>query len=191
MILGIFVLLAFSQNRSEPRDGGDLSEASRGPDELMERAQQGDRLAQYALGERYDRGLGVPRDTEEAIRWYRAAAEQRHATAQFSLGTMYAEGEGVQQDAEEAIRWYRAAAEQGHGHAQNNLADMYSGGKGVSQDYVLAYLWFTLAASNITDNYRDTAIKNRDMVAEKMTPEQVAEALALALGWKPQSSGSQ
>ena len=188
IILGIFILPAFSQNRSEPSDTEDTSEVSGIPAELMGKAKQGERLAQYVLGVSYDTGLGVNRNPEEAIRWYRAAAEQGHATAQFSLGSMYSEGDGVSQDFEEAIRWYQASAEQGHGHAQNNLGDMYSNGQGVSQNYVRAYMWFSLAASGLTDNFKETAIKNRDLTAKKMTSEEISEATRLAREWKSGSS---
>ena len=190
LILGIFTLSAYSQNGLEPPHVGNTSEVSGVDEDLMRKAKQGERLAQYTLGVMYDRGLGVLQDFQEAIRWYQAAAEQGHTTAQFSLGVMYAAGEGVTRNYEEAFRWYRAVGEQGHGHAQNNLGDMYNKGQGVVQDYVLAHMWFNLAVPNITDDYKDMAVKNRDLVAEKMTSDQVAEALRLAREWKPKGSES-
>ena len=191
LILGIFTLSAYSQNGSEPPDSGNTDEVSPVDKQILENAMQGDPLAQYTLGVMYDRGLSVMQNYHEAVRWYRAAAEQGHTTAQFSLGVMYALGEGFAQDYQEAARWFRTLADKAHGHAQNNLGDMYFKGQGVPQDYVLAHMWFTLAASNITDNYQEMAVKNRDMVAEEMTPEQIAEALRLAGEWKPKESGSQ
>ena len=68
----------------------------------------------------YARGKGVPRDYQEAMSWYRKAAEQGHVSAQFSLGFRYATGWGVPRDYREAMSWYRKAAEQGHVSAQNN-----------------------------------------------------------------------
>ena len=65
---------------------------------------------------------GVEQDDEEAVRWYRLAAEQGLAWGQYDLGRMYAEGRGVEQDDEEAVRWYRLAAEQGLAEAQEDLA---------------------------------------------------------------------
>ena len=54
-------------------------------------------------------------------------------------------------------------------------------GRGVPQDYVQAHMWWNLAAvKGNTD-----AIKNRDVVAAKMTPTQIAEAQKLAREWKP------
>ena len=80
---------------------------------------------QYTLGVMYANGMRVSEDDEEAVRWFRMAAEQGHASAQNSLGLMYAEGDGVPEDDGEAVRWYRLAAEQGHASAQSNLGVMY------------------------------------------------------------------
>ncbi len=48
----------------------------------------------------YDNGRGVPQDYQEALKWYRLAAEQGNAIAQYNLGFMYDNGEGVPQDQE-------------------------------------------------------------------------------------------
>ena len=60
-------------------------------------ADQGAPDAQFYLGFMNEYGQGVPRNSVEAIKWYRKAADQHHAVAQFSLGIMYANGEGVAQ----------------------------------------------------------------------------------------------
>ena len=78
-------------------------------------------LAQYGLGYMYYEGQGVPQDYEEAVKWYRLAAEQGDAEAQCGLGEMYYGGEGVPQDYAEAIRLWKLAAEQGDEEAQYNL----------------------------------------------------------------------
>jgi len=117
------------------------------------------------------------------------AAEQGQASAQYNLGVMYDNGQGVPQDYKEAVRWFRVAAEQGHASAQNNLGFMYSEGQGVPQDFIQAHLWYNLAASSRTGDDRETAVKNRDLLAEKMTAEQIAEAQRLAREWKPKTGG--
>jgi len=104
---------------------------------------------------------------------------------------MYVEGRGVPQDFKEAVRWWRAASEQGHADAQSNLGVMYTNGQGVPQDYIQAHMWYNLAASGRRDDDdRKMAAKNRDSIAEKMTPEQIAEAQRLAREWRPKT-GSQ
>ena len=156
-------------------------------------ADQGTVGAQFNLGLMYSAGQGVPQDDAEAVKWYRKAADQGNANAQFGLGLMYGDGWGVPQDYAEAVKWYRKAADQGSGWAQNNLGTMYSAGQGVPQDYVQAHIWFNLAASRSPASEkdgRDRAVKNRDTIAAKMTPTQVAEAQKLAREWKP-TLGSQ
>ena len=70
-------------------------------------------MAQNNLGVMYDKGYGVVKDYEQALRWYRKAAEQRDAWAQFNLGVMYDNGKGVPKDYKEALRWFRKACQTG------------------------------------------------------------------------------
>ena len=51
-------------------------------------ANQGNVLAQYRIGYMYANGIGVPKNEEEALKWYRLAADQGYASAQFNLGAM-------------------------------------------------------------------------------------------------------
>ena len=53
---------------------------------------------------------------------------------------------------------------------------MYGTGQGVLQDNVYAHMWWNIAASNGDDG----AMKNRDIVAKRLTTEQLAEAQKLA-----------
>lgn len=63
---------------------------------------------------------------------------------------------------------------------------MYYIGQGVGRDYVQAYKWVSLSVSRSSGETRDQAVWTRDIVAAKMTPEQIAEALKLTREWKPQ-----
>ena len=83
-------------------------------------AEQGDAISQYNLGLMYDRGVGVPEDDVEAVRWHRLAAEQGYASAQYNFGLMYATGEGIPNDDVLAYMWWNLAAGQGHEGAQSN-----------------------------------------------------------------------
>ncbi len=58
---------------------------------------------------------------------------------------------------------------------------MYRKGEGVPKDYVQAHMWYTLAAAQGDKD----AGEFRDLLAEKMTPAQIAEAQRLAREWKP------
>ena len=125
-------------------------------------------------------------DYATALRLNRSLAEQGQSTAQYNLGFMYDKGLGVPQDDAQAVTWYRKAAEQGYPTAQYDLGIMYGKGRGVPQDYVEAHKWANLAAASATDaETRDKATHNRDLIASKMTPAQIAEAQKLARDWKP------
>jgi TPR repeat protein len=153
-------------------------------------AEQGDPRAQFLLGRIFLRGRGVPTDENEAVKWLRRAADQGHAGAQFSLGNLYAEGKGVPQDNVEAAKWYRAAADRGDPQAQYNLGLAYAKGEGVEQDNVKAHMWFNIAASRFPSDSanRNLAISNREAIAQKLTPEELAEAQRLAREWTPKST---
>jgi uncharacterized protein len=149
-------------------------------------AEKGGKWCQTMLASTYYRGIGAPQNYAEAMKWYRKAADQGDAAAQTSLGGMYAAGKGAPQNDAEAMKWYQKAADQGDAAAQNSLGGMYGKGKGAPQDYVQAHKWYNLAAASETDDKaRETFIKNRDVLAAKMTPAQVAEARKLAREWKP------
>jgi len=53
---------------------------------------------------------------------------------------------------------------------------MYARGQGVALDYVRAYMWFDLGAAS---GYAP-AVKNRDIVAQLMTPSLIEKAKKLA-----------
>ena len=77
------------------------------------------RQAQYNLGFMYEQGRGVPQDYNQAVDWYRKAAEQNEAAAQYSLGLMYDQGTGVPRNLSEANRWYNLAAKNGDPDARS------------------------------------------------------------------------
>jgi TPR repeat protein len=144
-------------------------------------AEAGNPDAQFVLGVLYERGRGVPEDTEVAARWYRRAAEQGLPEAQNNLGALYSAGEGVPHDHAEAKKWWSLAAERGFGRSQLNLAGLYLEGEGVSQDYVQAYKWASLAALL----GEAEAPKIIDRVTKLMTPEQIVEGERAVREWQP------
>ena len=119
-------------------------------------------------------------DYATALRLWRPLAEQGNAGAQTNLGVMYDLGNGVPQDYTTVVSWLQKAADQGYALAQGRLARMYQRGRGVPQDYVEAHKWFNLAGAQ--DEF---FVSERDSIAAKMTPAQLAEAQKLAREWKP------
>jgi TPR repeat protein/serine/threonine protein kinase len=86
------------------------------------------------------------KDNENALKYYRMAAQQNDAIAQNNLGRMAENGQGVVKDPEQALSWYRKAAEQHHASAQYNLGRMYEKGEGVAKNYSTALFWYQKAA---------------------------------------------
>ena len=79
-------------------------------DDMRAKAERGDGQAQFNLGVRYDGGFWSR--PQEAVRWYRLAANQGNARAQASLGLMFGKGRGVLRDYVEAHLWSNLAAAQ-------------------------------------------------------------------------------
>ncbi len=100
---------ALSRATVAPRDTGPpRSSTARLEVKPVEKPRDPD--AQWRLGMMYENGKGALQDNDEAIRWYREAAEQGHAFAQVSLGNMYAEGRGGPQGETAAYMWFNIAA---------------------------------------------------------------------------------
>ncbi|MDH5217483.1 MAG: SEL1-like repeat protein, partial [Gammaproteobacteria bacterium] len=70
--------------------------------------------AQFNIARAMDKGLGIPQNEPEMVKWYITAARQGNADAQFNLGILYVQGRGVSKDVQEGMRWFNAAASQGH-----------------------------------------------------------------------------
>ena len=68
----------------------------------------------------YDKGHGVPQNYNQAVHWYKKAAEQGDASAQNNLGIMYAKGQGVPTDDVQAYAWLAVSAVNGNQIAVTN-----------------------------------------------------------------------
>ena len=125
-------------------------------DELIKKAENGDVEAQHRLGiiyetaqlpvdTKYGSALELQRDDEQAVYWFRKAADQDHPGAQFSLGWRYEFGGGVDRNPEYAVHWYKKSAEHEYLKAQINLGVMYAEGLGVAQNSKQAVYWYKKA----------------------------------------------
>lgn len=110
-------------------------------------AEQGHADAQHNWAICLVYGYGVPVNIQEALYWFRIAAQQnKHAGAQFALGVLCASDRGSARNVVEAAHWYRQAAEQGHVEAQYRIGCCYQHGTGVSPHNGLAKRWYRRAA---------------------------------------------
>lgn len=96
------------------------------------------------LGEMYLSGFGVEKNNEQAVYWFRKAAEQGNANGQRELGNMYFDGCGVEQGLEQARGWYYKAAVQGDSKGQYRLGLVFD----LAKRYEDAVHMYRLAAEN-------------------------------------------
>ncbi len=142
-------------------------------------ADAGDANSQFGLGQMYGNGFGVMMDDAQAIKYYGLAADQGHAQAQCNLAVMHQNGWGVPQSDEEAAKLFTLAAEQGVTEAQIAIGRMLAMDFSEDYDPVQAYKWFGIAY--LLENF-DAGAK-QEMLAAKMTVEQVAEGNGLVEEW--------
>ena len=88
-------------------------------------AEQGKEVAQFQLALLYSaKDANGKTNYQEAVKWYRKAAEQGHAKAQLMLGICYSLGNGVEKNMDESLKWIRKAASQGDEDAKEALKRM-------------------------------------------------------------------
>jgi TPR repeat protein len=112
-------------------------------------AEAGSEEAQVWLGYILDQS----ENNEEAVRWYRAAADQGNIDGIVGLAEMYAKGEGVDRDLDKARALFEKAAEAGHAGSIRVLVAAYeNGGLGIEADATELAYWKS----------REAALKNSD-----------------------------
>jgi len=156
-----------------------IADTQDSPDAIKKAAELGDAQAASNLGYMYEYGKGMPKNQNEAIKWYKKAADGGIAEAQNNLGYIYANGKGVPKDLPQAVALYSKAAEKGLAEAQYNLGVMYTNELATKVDYVKAYMWANLAASKNNQN----AARMRDMLEKNLPTEQIVEGQRLSKEW--------
>ena len=102
--------------------------------------------AQFTLGQRYARGMGVVKCETLAADWFQRAADSGHIEAQRCLAFAYLHGRGVAKNEAEGIRRLQIAADRGDSASQRQLGFHYAAGSGVPFDPSEGVRWFLLAA---------------------------------------------
>ena len=89
---------------------------------LRQSAELGYVWAQLFYGRFLCKGIGTALAPDEAVKWFRKAADQDCPAAFYELGVCYENGEGVERDLVEAETWYRKAVDGGfEGGAEHAL----------------------------------------------------------------------
>jgi TPR repeat protein len=140
-------------------------------------------LAVTASAADFSAGLSAyeKKDYVTAVKEWRPLAEKGDAPSQFNLGLLYIDGLGVPQDYGTAVSWFERSAQQDYAKAQLNLGALYASGKGVKRDYMQAYKWLNVCAAKGDQK----CVAQRDLVAEKLKPKQLAAAQRLASQFTP------
>jgi len=107
--------------------------------DLETTASAGDAVALRKLGERYYKGVGVPRDATKAFQSAAKAANAGDAEAQNMVAFMYEEGDGIERDKSKAFYWFGEAAKQENTQALLSRGRMLRDGIGTKQDFKAAF----------------------------------------------------
>lgn len=109
-------------------------------------AASGNAEAQFLLSNMYFDGIGTTFNSEEGMRWLRAAAEQDHHDAQFALGMLYSNGRYVEKNDVEAFNWSLKSAENGNLLGYFSVGTFYMQGAGTDVNPELGVDWHLRAA---------------------------------------------
>jgi TPR repeat protein len=114
---------------------------------IIRAAESGNLDAQCELGMMFEHGLGMPKDPQAALLWYRTAADRGSGYAAYKLALMFENGNGVQQDMVQTANWLKRASECGLPEAQYKLGLMLESGRGINQRWPEAAAWYLQAAN--------------------------------------------
>ncbi|SEQ47005.1 Sel1 repeat-containing protein [Virgibacillus subterraneus] len=120
-------------------------------------AEKGDRNVQFQLGKSYEEGLLGETNFEEAIAWYKEAADRGHNKAQwkvnnhfYKIGMDYYRDNfsNVEENKKKAFYFFKNAAKFGNKEAQYFVGKMLREGDGVEINKSESLKWLEMAASN-------------------------------------------
>jgi uncharacterized protein len=136
-------MLTVSPAGQECRTASDAKEYDKAFKACSQAAATQDLEAWYRLGYLYEKGNGVSRDLDAALKWYQRAADKGHAASQRRVAAAYYWGlGGVAKDDTKAFEWFKRAAEGGDKRAQKQMAEAYRRGLGgLPKDEKLAREW--------------------------------------------------
>ena len=105
---------------------------------IREKAEAGDKIYQFALGNFYMYGVKVSKDTTQALDWYERAVESGSPDAAYNLGIHY-----LDRIPWKALYWFVKSSELGHKGASYNAAVMFAGAENeIEKDDELAEYYF-------------------------------------------------
>lgn len=152
--------------------------------ELLEWAENGDRIAQEKIGTAYLKGKSVEKDVSKALEYFEKAAENGSGFAYYQIGKAYEKGNGRAQNIDTALDYYEKSAELGYVNAQNVLKQLREPGGGTAQSIPATN---TIAINQIAYAAPSLPVNNvpsfNNKVIGKQKSKTVAAVLAIFLGF--------
>ncbi|MBS8267771.1 sel1 repeat family protein [Halomonas litopenaei] len=118
-------------------------------------------------------------DYEAALRWFIEAANGGDKISASNVAQMFYDGDGVSQDEEKVFEWMSKIEGLPYGNPMDGfsgLAKVYEEGIGTDIDLVQAYKYYDLLSPG--------SAPDKARLEEKMTPEQICEAIRLSRQWQ-------
>ena len=137
----------------------------------------------FNLGVMYQNGIGVPKNYDEALRYYGKA--EGHARADNNLGVMFDKEQGVRGHRGHAENFYRKSLEKGAMFGQYNFGAVYyyksesNQGQDAILDLIQAYFWVSIAVAN--GFYMGNNLLKH--IESKMTFDDIARVQSQAKGY--------
>lgn len=113
---------------------------------LEKSAEGGSPEGQYALGQAYSMGNGLPVDKKEAFGLFKQAADQGHAEAMLKAGRMLMAGDGCDRDVAGGLDLVRQSADAWDSQAILLMGRFNYGDRRGMRDAAEAFAWFRLGA---------------------------------------------
>ncbi|MFB4202172.1 tetratricopeptide repeat protein [Arhodomonas sp. KWT2] len=123
-----------------------------------------------------DERNNIEPDDEKYLYWLKKYAQSGASDGMSELAGKYEHGHIVAKDEKKAFQLMKKAAEMDDLTAQGWLGDYYAQGIGTEKDLVKAYMMYDLGGTG--------DIEKKEALAEKMTDEQVQEAIARSRRWQ-------
>lgn len=159
-------------------------------------ALDGYRSAQSAVGTLYYRGMGVPQDFKEAVRWWRLAADQGDPPAQFGLARALSAGLGTEKDIATSNRLMELSAKAGFAPAMYELGASLYYGNGGEPARSVGWHWLERAASRGDVSAQGIIARNPlhlrpTIPLDPKSPQDIARAQIAAALRDPNLTGNQ
>jgi TPR repeat protein len=144
----------------------------------MKSAEQGNSLAQLAVGICYLNGYGVPQDNTKALNWSQKAAEQGNLKAKELVALLHAK---EKKNWSESHKLWHEIADNNDTNAKYFIGVSYSQIMNNEAALFLSYVWFSIAANA---GHKEAAI-DRENVEKMMPVESINDAQDFINNWKP------